>query len=1115
MNLLDTKCLTRDVVELIFEDKNDANLSWKIGEEVELFFEADSFYVKQGSQNLFAEVKFKNTSLSMAVSGTKARTVCAVSCYKNSRALAIRYVDLIDSYDENIEFKIEPIHIEAIQKQVSDVGDFESARKWFSEEFLFTKDDKSGVFVDFTNNSKDSFSLIGKDYQALVDKIRNNWHLSSIRTFDGDSDKLYAYYGNHVFEFYGIEEQINTSKYKHQLEQHLQDSASYFKLWQKYSDVHWEQHSRFAKKVGFLEYETVYSDSDTEIRYKFKVGDKALKAFFDEYKNELEAFGENFSWSEVELQIAQSLPSWLTSSESFEKSGPRPIFLNRVKIEQDFLVANLHQRPKSKGFIFVSLNGMKKQHERKKIAFDLLKDARNPMPQLKYILEGVKPPEMKVKKLRAITSSLKKKLDGKSLTKKQEKAVEVALNTPDVALIIGPPGTGKTQVISAIQHRIAEEGNKYNLSLKHQVLLTSYQHDAVDNVVARSGVFGLPAIKVGGKINDVNQQQSNSIDTWRSKVVHDLNPSIEKEIQNSDEFKLVDAISSLVFQIKNSNNAEFIYQNLIELQYKLKKLAYEYGIKVSARIERNVEQLIEQFSLSSSYALTNVQKQELQTATRALRTDSISYGDDGSFRLIKLISLLTKLKGGDYDLERLQAIVDISVDIDFEFLKSTQNRLLDALQERFVLPNQRWLKTEQSKRLGELIEELEASLVNSPRLGQLYYRKKYLDSLISESKQVQNSLKEYSAVLGATCQQAAGEAMTGIKSVEHSKNIHFDSVIVDEAARANPLDLMIPMSMARKRVVLVGDHRQLPHMLEPKVEKELQDKDELDIIDHELLQQSLFERLYHSLSKYEKEGSTDHKRVVMLDTQFRMHPELGSFVSEEFYERFGLPPVKPGLCEAHFPLDVPGYKGKLAAWIDVEPSKGKMSSKNGSKYRDCEAEVIADEAHKILTTRPDLSVGVITFYAAQRDHIIEKMADRKVMEYSATGSNVVDEFRMTVPNADEKPEERFRVGSVDAFQGKEFDVVLLSTVRSWNEPDEITQDTVNAQLGFLRIPNRINVAMSRQKRLLIVVGDKNLASHSLDQLMPESIRNFESEKVLVGFPKFFNELCQKEKGIVH
>ena len=53
-------------------------------------------------------------------------------------------------------------------------------------------------------------------------------------------------------------------------------------------------------------------------------------------------------------------------------------------------------------------------------------------------------------------------------------------------------------------------------------------------------------------------------------------------------------------------------------------------------------------------------------------------------------------------------------------------------------------------------------------------------------------------------------------------NKTYDLVIVDEAARANPLDLFIPMSMGKK-IILVGDHKQLPHMLEPDVLKMLTD----------------------------------------------------------------------------------------------------------------------------------------------------------------------------------------------------------------------------------------------------------------------------------------------------
>lgn len=59
-----------------------------------------------------------------------------------------------------------------------------------------------------------------------------------------------------------------------------------------------------------------------------------------------------------------------------------------------------------------------------------------------------------------------------------------------------------------------------------------------------------------------------------------------------------------------------------------------------------------------------------------------------------------------------------------------------------------------------------------------------------------------------------------IEATENKDHV-FESVIIDEAARANPLDLFIPMAKAERRIILVGDHRQLPHILEDDVEKEL------------------------------------------------------------------------------------------------------------------------------------------------------------------------------------------------------------------------------------------------------------------------------------------------------
>ena len=73
----------------------------------------------------------------------------------------------------------------------------------------------------------------------------------------------------------------------------------------------------------------------------------------------------------------------------------------------------------------------------------------------------------------------------------------------------------------------------------------------------------------------------------------------------------------------------------------------------------------------------------------------------------------------------------------------------------------------------------------------------------------------------------------------------FANVIVDEAARANPLDLFIPMSRAERRIILVGDHRQLPHILEPDIESQL----EQSVADatKTALKRSLFERLFQAM----------------------------------------------------------------------------------------------------------------------------------------------------------------------------------------------------------------------------------------------------------------------------
>ena len=123
----------------------------------------------------------------------------------------------------------------------------------------------------------------------------------------------------------------------------------------------------------------------------------------------------------------------------------------------------------------------------------------------------------------------------------------------------------------------------------------------------------------------------------------------------------------------------------------------------------------------------------------------------------------------------------------------------------------------------------------------------------------------------------------------------------------------------------------------------------------------------------------------------------------------------------------------------------------------------------ILLNNNELSVGVITFYRDQRDLIKEALKQKGILES--------DESTRLVPKYNVKGiVNRFKIGTVDAFQGQEFDVVILSLVRSNKIKLDSNDKTLRNKYGFLSIPNRQNVAFSRAKKLLITVGDFDMFS---------------------------------------
>jgi superfamily I DNA and/or RNA helicase len=153
-----------------------------------------------------------------------------------------------------------------------------------------------------------------------------------------------------------------------------------------------------------------------------------------------------------------------------------------------------------------------------------------------------------------------------------------------------------------------------------------------------------------------------------------------------------------------------------------------------------------------------------------------------------------------------------------------------------------------------------------------------------------------------------------------------------------------------------------------------------------------------------------------------------------------------------------------------------------------------------MREREDLSFGVISFYSSQVNELLSQMKSEGLTEQLEDGSFRISEKWRLTRDSSGKLIERLRVGTVDAFQGKEFDVVFLSMTRS-NDYSVSDLNSLRRKYGHLMLENRLCVAMSRQKKLLVVVGDS------------EMLKVDEASGAVRGLCQFL-KLCGGENGII-
>ncbi len=867
-----------------------------------------------------------------------------------------------------------------------------------------------------------------------------------------------------------------TPELRSELDLLVQSSASYLGLWERYNRLERGVIERVARDFGVWPYKGASPKADGSFRFGGLAESGDLASRFEELIDD-----------EIEIQVTEEKPDseGEFTGSSFTGSvvdAGRGFVILKPRRDGDF------QPPPNNGFISVSTFGDRRRLDRRERAKDRIATACCGIPWLGKIIEGADHRIVRRRRVEPWSASSLAAFGG-TPTAAQREALDIALNTPDIAIIQGPPGTGKTRVIAALQARLAELG-EHDDGPWGQTLLTSFQHDAVDNVAAASEAFGLPAFRVGGRRTDL--QVDDSVERWRRELIEKLRASVASQPTTPVHVlrrRLRDRMCAASVQpLGAGGNARLLEEIRADC-------AEWLDSNVSERIDRTIRMLrSDRVTPELPIALEQVTR-----AVAALPTTDESARDDGPRRAAKALRLLRPIKAlSDFEEAILARIAEWDGEGDtpsLTMIAELREAILARLRPQLQIDDRLRPNDQVDEVLTDVLRLLDAAARSAP-LDASVAVEELIDELESDPDAVREEIERYATTLAATVQQSVGGQMRDIKLPNNASWEEtwptFRNVVVDEAARCNPLDLMIPLSIADRRIILVGDHRQLPHVLEPDLERELVASG--SDATKTALSTSLFETLQRNVLELESRDGV--RRYVRLDQQFRMHPALGEFVSQSFYashsESFASP--RPASEFAH---SLGGdYDGVVAAWKDIPyGSGGELSGR--SKRRPAEASWIADEVSRIGLEDRSLSIGVITFYAAQVTEICKSLVKVGVLDEGEDGWQPTDQWRFTSKGAIRN---RIRVGTVDAFQGMEFDVVFLSTVRSnlvrVSPPEELPR-----KFGFLLLPNRVCVAMSRQQRLLIAVGDHAMFT------MPEA-----SGLPGVSALSSFWELCGRSHG---
>ncbi len=623
-----------------------------------------------------------------------------------------------------------------------------------------------------------------------------------------------------------------------------------------------------------------------------------------------------------------------------------------------------------------------------------------------------------------------------SLNAEQHDAVAAAMTRP-ITVVTGPPGTGKSQVVTSIIANAAYSGKR--------VLFAAKNHQGVDVVELRVNTLtSKPALlRLGPRtvqatlvdhLDGILSQRPDATLNERRVHAERLINQADERVGNIDQ--TLASIREIANDVMHRDQMLSDFRKRLGREKWLSLVNFDLAgakLKIAAmtRAQRRASRANQPLFVRLIWPLLNKRRQSDLASTRAMVCDiaaSLALPD------LPVGKLGDALRNAVLDAAAAQETLLKEIELvalgDPALLTAERLAIQQSLRKASLIAFDCWLSDQgarldqkQRRALGDYVALLR-SIARTNEEGGAVAKKTWAE-FYRLASEVSSCLPGWAVTSLSVRGRVPFEA--GL----------FDLVVIDEASQCD-IASALPLLYRAKRAVIIGDPRQLRH-----ITRLPEQKNHALLVAHGVLKSPGAAWSYADSSLYDLVASRiGSDSIVALRDHHRSHPDIIGFSNKMFYE--GQLRVATDLAQLRAP------SGAAVRWVDVPGQV--CRPENGSAQNQAEAEAVISELRSLTLVQGYRgTIGVVTPFRAQAQLIRERL------ERDA-------ELRAVAAACD------LRVGTADTYQGDERDLMLFSPV--------MASGITDGAMAFLsRDANRINVALTRARAALVIVGDKSACSN--------------------------------------